>query len=140
MTSILRRMSDQSPSILGYGRSAPAKPLRLWVPVAVLSLALLAWNRPRLTPTFFPDRRDLTMLVVLAPAAFAMARWSSMPGWALGAFGAIGVALFLLANLNDNNFRAYTSASEVLMPWCAMVAAGGLAGGVIALAARRAGR
>jgi hypothetical protein len=127
-------MTTDPRSPLDYAApSAEPPPRRVYLPIVFLCAAVMVWYRPRLTPTFFPDAFDKAMLVMLAIGAFVLARWSSLPGWCFVTFGAGGVALFLLANLNDNNFRENTNAGDVLWPWCAMVAAGGLISRLILL-------
>jgi hypothetical protein len=117
-------MPNDSQTILDYALPGSGKARRLWLPVVLLSLAFVVWYWPRLTPTFFPNGLDWAVLVLLAPGALAMARYSSLPGWAFAAYGAGAVLLFLFANFNDNNFRANNDAREVLLPWSAMVLAG----------------
>jgi hypothetical protein len=116
------------------------KPKRLWFPAVFLSFGFIVWYWPRLTPTFFPNRFDWTVLVLLAAGALVMARYSSLPGWAFVAYGAGAVFLFLFANFNDNNFRENTDAHDILLPWSAMVIAGALVSRVIAFAGRAAAR
>jgi hypothetical protein len=129
-------MPHVSQPILDYSPPRSAKPRRLWLPAALLSVAFVVWNWPRLTPTFFPNGLDWNVLVLLAAGALIMARYSSLPGWAFLTYGAGAVFLFLFANFNDNNFRANTDAQDILLPWCAMVAGGALVGRVIAFAGR----
>lgn len=78
----------------------------------------------------------MTVLMLLAPGAFVMARHSSMPYWGFAAYGAMGVLLFLLANFNDNNFRRNTDVYMVLMPWLTMVVCGAWVGLGVAFAGR----
>jgi hypothetical protein len=63
-----------------------------------------------------------------------------LPGWIFVAYGAGAVFLFLLANFNDNNFRANTEVHDILLPWSAMIIAGALAGRGIAFAGRAGAR
>ena len=129
-------MTQESRPILEYAIPAVARPRRWWLPVVFLSVAFVTWNWPRLTPTFFPNDVDLAMLVLLAAGALGMTRSSSLPGWAFVAYGAGAVLLFLLANFGDRNFRSNTSISDILLPWCAMVALGGVVSRAIAFFGR----
>jgi hypothetical protein len=129
-------METGSQKILDYAAPVTPKPRRYWMPVVCLGIAFGVWNWPRLTPTGFPNRADLGTLVLLVPAAVVMARFSSLPRSAFALFGAAGVAFFLLANLNDNNFRANTVVSDVMLAWCATVAAGALVGVAVAMLSR----
>ena len=133
-------MHHESRSILDYALPTTAKPRRPWLPAVFLSLAFVVWNRPRLTPTGYPNGLDWTVLVLLGAGALVMARYSSLPGWVFVGYGAAGVVLFLFANFHDNNFRANTGAEDILLPWCAMVAGGALVSRTIAFAGREAGR
>ena len=129
-------MTPEHQTILEYASPATAKPRRIWLPIVCLSSALVVWYWPRLTPTFFPNTLDVAVLILLAPAAFAIARSSSLPGWAFTLYGALSVTLFLLANFNDNNFRANTAANDIVLPWCGMVVAGALVARLIAAVGR----
>jgi apolipoprotein N-acyltransferase len=133
-------MHPDTHTVLDYASTASAKRRRLWVPPVFLSLAFTVWYWPRLTPTFFPNGFDWKVLALLAPSALAMARYSSLPGWAFVAYGAVAVFLFLCANFHDNNFRANTDAHDILLPWSAMVVGGALASRVIASIGRTAAR
>src|SRR4051794_30758693 len=101
-------MKTDDRAILEYAAPAARMPRRAWLPVVCLLVALATWNWPRLTPTFFPNALDVAALILLAPAAFLIARKSSLPGWAFTLFGGLAVLLFLMANFNDNNFRSNT--------------------------------
>jgi hypothetical protein len=57
------------------------------------------------TSTFFPTLVDNAMLGLLVVGAFVIGCVSSLPGWALPGFGALGICLYLVANVHDNNFR-----------------------------------
>ena len=133
-------MHPETQTILDYVSPGSAKPRRLWLPIGLLSLGFVVWYWPRLTPTFFPNGFDWTVLVLLAPGALAMARYSSLPGWAFVAYGAVAVFLFLFANFNDNNFRANTDGRDILLPWTAMVIGGALVSRVIAFVVLTAAR
>jgi hypothetical protein len=133
-------MHDEPQTILDYAAPAALKPRRIWLPIVCLLVAFEVWNWPRLTPTFFPNALDVTALILLAPAAYLMARSSSVPGWSFTLFGGVGVLLFLMANFNDNNFRRTTTLSDIRLPWCAMVVAGAVVARLIAGAGRGAAR
>ena len=133
MSNEVRLIPDYAP------RAGKAQPLRVWVPILFLAAAVAVWHRPRLTPTFFPTALDLTMLAWLIVGAILIARLSSLPGWAFLVFGAVGDMFFLLANFEDNNFRAENwplLRKEVAVGWCSMGAAGAAIARVIAVVGR----
>jgi hypothetical protein len=130
-------MTDRSAPILDYSRRTPDRPWGRWLLAAYLAAAAAVWHAtPRLTPTGFPNRADMALLILLAPVSFVAGRYSAVPGWAFSAAGAAAVALFLLANLQDNNFRFNTTYGELLLPWSGMTLGGAVAARMIALAAR----
>jgi hypothetical protein len=131
-------MTGEHRPILEYASAAPAKPRRIWLPIVCLSVSSAVWYWPRLTPTGFPNANDLTVLGLLAPACFAIARFTSLPSWVLTLFGGLGVGLFLFANFNDNNFRRNAVVRDMLLPWSAMVLGGALGARLIAGASRTA--
>jgi drug/metabolite transporter (DMT)-like permease len=133
-------MKLQPQQVLEYASPKAPKPLRIWLAVMCLLAAFVGWNWPRLTPTCFPNPFDLTMLILLAPAAFVIAKTSSLPRWSFAVFGGLGVLMFLLANFHDNNFRRSTAWNDVLIPWCAMVAGGALVTTLMAALGRAAAR
>ena len=140
MLSLIWRMLHEKRPIIDYAVPTLAKSRRPWLPAVFLSLAFVVWYWPRLTPTFYPNGLDWTVLVLLGAGALTMARYSSLPGWAFMSYGAVAVVLFLSANFNDNNFRANTTAQDILLPWCAMVFAGAVVSRLIAFAGRAAVR
>lgn len=129
-------MPDVKPGILSYSAHSERAQPRYWIPAAMLGIALLVWDSPRLTPTFFPTTLDWMVLVLFIPVTILMARYSSLPGWAFTTFGGLGVCLFLVANLDDNNFRANFYLDDILLPWCLMVAGGAIGARMIAAVVR----
>jgi hypothetical protein len=129
-------MNTEGQRTLDYATPTAPKPRRIWLPILCLLVAFNVWNWPRLTPTFFPNMFDVIALILLAPAAFVVARISSLPGWVFTLFGGLSVLLFLMANFNDNNFRRNTTLNDVLLPWCVMVVGGAVAARFIASAGR----
>jgi hypothetical protein len=116
------------PTIIDYSTAdTPRRPLRAWLPVLLICVAALVWHWPRLTPTFFPNLLDKTMLGLLGLGSVLIGYRSSLPAPAVFGFGALGVCLFLLANLNDNNFRANYCWSDLLLPWSLMILGGAVA-------------
>ena len=123
--------------ILSYASSATCrKPRRWWLPLAFLGVAAGEWHFPRLTPTFFPTLLDNAMLGLLLVGAIVIGYASSLPGWAVSGFGALGVCLYLVANLHDNNFRANYYWGGLLLPWCPWL----IGGAIVARLAGAAGR
>jgi hypothetical protein len=123
--------------VLDYATSASARPMRAWLPPILLLPGVVVWHGwPHLTPTGFPNALDLAMLALLAPGAFIMARYASLPGWVFVAFGASGVFLFLLANFHDNNFRRTTMPSDIMLPWSAAIIGGAIVCRVIGILGR----
>src|SRR4051812_36707624 len=112
-------MKPPASQILNYAPSSAPKPRPRRLLLLCLLVAFVVWNWPRLTPTFFPNRVDLTTLILLAPATFLIASTNSLPPWNFTAFGGFGVSLFLMANFNDNNFRRTAVLPDLLVPWAA---------------------
>jgi hypothetical protein len=111
---------------------------RRWLPLAVLLGCSTVWYWPRLTPTGFPNLFDQLMLGVLIIGAFAVGYLCKVPGWVLLVYGGLGVSFFLLANLNDNNFRGNTRPEDIMVRWSVYVASGAIATRVLAVLGRRA--
>jgi hypothetical protein len=129
------------PTIIDYATpETPRRPRRVWMPVLLIVVAALEWNSPRLTPTFFPTLLDEAMLCLLAVGSVLIGYSSSLPSPAISGFGALGVCLFLVANLNDNNFRANYYWSDLLLPWSLMVVAGAVAARFGAMLGRAAAK
>lgn len=132
-SGVFCQMAHDVRTILEYGTRSTATPQRVWIPIAYLSLSVLVWwGTPRLTPTGFPNALDRSMLILLAPTVFVIARWTSLPGWVFTLFGAVEVGLFLFANFQDNNFRGNTEAKDIIVPWSLMVAGAAVGARVIA--------
>jgi len=98
-------------------------PRRWWMPAAFLLSAFCVWNSHGLTPTFYPTPLDKAMLAIVFAGAVVMARTSSLPELWFCVYGELATTLFVLANFNDNNFRANTPPDpwDLLLPWCVMI-------------------
>ena len=116
------------------------RPKRRWLPPILLLAAAVVWYWPRLTPTGFPNLLDLATLGVLVVGAFAAGYWCEIPCWATLGFGGLAVGLFLLANFNDNNFRANTGVADVLLPWSLYVTVGATVARAASFLGRQAAR
>jgi hypothetical protein len=125
-------------NIIDYAPIENRRARRAWMPLVLMLASTLIWYRPRLTPTFFPDLLDEAALGALLAGAFAVGYWCWIPGWATLAFGGLAVVLFLMANLDDNNFRANTRPADVFWLWSLSVAAGAIIAWIVALLGSRA--
>lgn len=119
---------------------AEQQPRRWWLPVVLLFGASLFWDMPRGTPSSFPDHNDKLLLGAMFLGSFLIGCLCSLPKWVRSAFGAATVCLFLLANLNDNNFRANIYLGDVLLPWSLYVFAGGVLSSLLAAMGSRASK
>jgi hypothetical protein len=129
------------PTVIDYATpETPRRPRRAWLPVLLIVVATLVWHWPRLTPTFFPNLLDKSMLCLLLFGSVLIGYSSSLPSSAISGFGALGVCLFLSANLNDNNFRANYYWSDLLLPWSLMVVGGAVAARLGAMLGRAAAK
>jgi hypothetical protein len=123
------------PQVLNYSVSDQRR-RRAWLPVVLIFCAAAVWHWPRLTPTMFPNILDQSMLGVLLLGALCIGYFCQLPAWVVGGYGALGMWLFLIANFNDNNFRANYTAAELMLPWSIAVAGGAVSAWLAALAGR----
>lgn len=130
--------TQQAPTLNYIEPGAEQLPRRWWLPIVLLIAASLFWDMPRGTPSFFPDHNDKLLLGAMFLGSFVIGYFCSLPTWVRSAFGAVTVCLFLLANLNDNNFSANIYLGDVLLPWTLYVLGGGVLSSVLAALGSRA--
>lgn len=130
--------APRAPTLNYIEPGAEQSPRRWWLPIVLLFGASLFWDMPRGTPSFFPDQNDKLLLGAMFLGSFLIGCFCSLPTWVRSAFGAVTVCLFLVANLNDNNFRANIYLGDVLLPWSIYVLGGGVLSSLLAALGTRA--
>jgi len=133
--------APDKPKTIDYLNPAHVRyPRRWWLPASLLIIAAMVWNSTGLTPTQYPRPIDHIALGIIFVGAFFIGFFCKLPKWVDSAFGALAVSIFLLANMNDNNFRGNTMLADVLLPWVLYVLGGGILSSLLAWLGRGASK